>query len=393
MRGADESLQADLARLKARDLYRSRRVVAERGVGPVVLADGRRLIDFCSNDYLGLARDLRPAEAMSRAVRTWGTGATSAHLVTGHTAVHHALEDDLARFTGRERALLFSTGYMANLGVVAALAGRHDLIVEDRLNHASLIDAARLAGAVTRRFSHADPEAAARRLEVGRGRRRLIVTDGVFSMDGDMAPLRQLADVAQRHGAWLVVDDAHGLGVLGDSGRGSLEACGVAPEEAPVLVGTLGKAFGTFGAFVAGSASLVETLIQRARTYIYTTAPPPPVAAASRRCLEIAIAEPWRRARVHSLIHRFRAGAASLGIRLAESLSPIQPILIGDPAAALEASDDLFRQGMWVVAIRPPTVPKGSARLRVTLSAAHRDEDVDDLLEALSRTAIPGCER
>jgi len=389
MRERDRTLQADLSALEARDLYRRRRVVSARGPAPRVVADGHELVDFCSNDYLGLGRDPRVARTMAAAAVDWGAGATSAHLVTGHTAAHHSLEEDLARFTGRERALLFSTGYMANLGAVTALAGRHDLIVEDRLNHASLIDAARLAGAKVLRYRHSDAESAARRLSDNQGRRRLLLTDGVFSMDGDLAPLPDLAKAAASHGAWLVVDDAHGLGVLGDSGGGSLEAAGLGQNEVPVLVGTLGKAFGTFGAFVAGSAALVETLVQKARTYIYTTAPPPAVAQATRTALSIALDESWRRERLAGLVARFRAGAASLGIPLANSLTPIQPVIVGESAAALTASEDLFRQGFWVAAIRPPTVPVNSARLRITLSAAHRDGDVDALLEALSYSRIP----
>lgn len=384
MRVPEEALRKDLATLAARDLYRKRRVVAARHPAARVLVDERRLIDFCSNDYLGLARDERLADSMRSAALAWGTGATSAHLVTGHTTIHHQLEERLAAFTGRERALLFSTGYMANLGVVTALAGRHDLIVEDKLNHASLIDAARLTGATTRRYRHADAEAAAQRLADHHGRRRLIVTDGVFSMDGDLAPLQQLTAVARTHGAWLMVDDAHGLGVLGRGGRGSLEAAGLGPADAPVLVGTLGKAFGTFGAFVAGTQTLIETLIQRARTYVFTTAPPPAVAAATLKALEISVAEPGRRTRLENLIKRFRSGAGRLGIDLAPSASPIQPILLGDAGEALRVSDELFERGFWVTAIRPPTVPVGSSRLRVTLSAIHEESDVDKLLDALS---------
>jgi 8-amino-7-oxononanoate synthase len=389
MRERERPLQVELSAFEARDLYRRRRVVSERGSTPRVVVDGHHLVDFCSNDYLGLGRDPRIARAMARAATAWGPGATSAHLVTGHTAAHHGLEEDLAIFTGRERALLFSTGYMANLGVVSALAGRHDLIVEDRLNHASLVDAARLAGARVRRYRHGDVGSAETRLEKHGGRRRLLLTDGVFSMDGDLAPLRALVGATARHDAWLVVDDAHGLGVLGESGGGSLDAAGLGQEEVPVLVGTLGKAFGTFGAFVAGSAALVETLVQKARTYIYTTAPPPAVAEATRMSLAIARDESWRRQKLAGLVARFRAGAERLGIPLSDSRTPIQPIVVGEAAAALAVSEDLFRQGFWVTAIRPPTVPVNSARLRVTLCALHREEDVDDLLDALSHSRIP----
>jgi len=382
---ATESLHAELARLEAAHLYRRRRVTARHGaLAPAeLLVDGRRCLAFCSNDYLGLARDPRVARAMAAGAMAWGAGSGAAHLVSGHTSEHHALEEELAEFTGFPRALLFSTGYMANLGLVCALAGRGDLVAEDRLNHASLLDASRLSGARVRRYAHADPGAAARRLANGPGR-RFIVTDGVFSMDGDIAPLAALAEVAAGSGAALLVDDAHGLGVIGRDGRGSLDAAGLAPEAAGALVGTLGKAFGTFGAFVAGSETVVETMIQRARSYIYTTAPPPAVAAATRRALRLAREEGWRRERLAMLVDRFRSGAAGLGLRLAPSATPIQPVIAGDAWAALAAAEQLFDKGLWVSAIRPPTVPAGTARLRITFTAAHCDADVDRLLEGLA---------
>jgi 8-amino-7-oxononanoate synthase len=380
-----EGLAAELERLESAGLYRRRRIVAHgEGLAPAeLMVDGRRCLAFCSNDYLGLARDPRVARAMAEAAARWGAGSGAAHLVTGHTAEHHALEEALAEFTGFERALHFSTGYMANLGLVCALAGRGDLVVEDRLNHASLLDASRLSGATVRRYAHADPAAAARRLAAPAGR-RLIVTDAVFSMDGDAAPLAALAALARATGAWLLADDAHGLGVVGTGGRGSLSAAGLGPGDVTALVGTLGKAFGTFGAFVAGSAALVETLIQRARSYIYNTATPPAVAAAARAALAIAREESWRRARLEALVSRFRAGAALLGLRLAPSTTPIQPVFAGEARAALAAAEALYRVGLWATPIRPPTVPAGSARLRVTFSAAHSPSDVDRLLEALA---------
>jgi 8-amino-7-oxononanoate synthase len=382
---ATERLDAELERLRAAGLYRQRRIVGPHaGLGPAELrVDGRRCLAFCSNDYLGLARDPRVAAALAAAAATWGAGSGAAHLVTGHTAEHHALEEELAEFTGFARTLLFSTGYMANLGLVCALAGRGDRVAEDRLNHASLIDASRLSGATVRRFAHADPDAAARRLEGASGN-RFIVTDGVFSMDGDAAPLAALARVAAAAGADLLVDDAHGLGVVGEGGRGSLSAAGLAPASVGALVGTLGKAFGTFGAFVAGSEALVETLIQRARSYIYTTAPPPAVAAATRAALAIVREEDWRRAHLRALIARFRAGAEALGLRLGPSATPIQPVIAGAAPAALAAAEALLAAGLWVTPIRPPTVPAGSARLRITFSALHRESDVDRLLEALA---------
>lgn len=373
-----------IARLRAASLYRSRRVVEPGATLPLARVGGRELVVFCSNDYLGLAADPRVTAALVRAASVWGTGAGAAHLVTGHTREHHALEESLADFTGRERALLFSTGYMANLGVVSALAGRGDLVAEDRRNHASLIDAARLSGARVRRYTHGDARAAGRRLGSGPQGRRLLVTDGVFSMDGDLAPLNALAAEAGRYGAWLMVDDAHGLGVLGPEGRGSVAAAGLDAGEVPVLVGTFGKALGTFGAFVAGSADLVEMLVQKARTWIYTTAPPPALAAATRAALEIAREEGWRRRHLEALIVRFRAGAAALGLPLSPSPSPIQPVVLGHPRRALALADGLAERGYWVGAIRPPTVPAGSARLRVTLSAAHSPEQVDGLLVALA---------
>jgi 8-amino-7-oxononanoate synthase len=380
-----ETLGAGLERLESAGLYRRRRIVTRAPrLGPAeLLVDGRRCLAFCSNDYLGLAQDPRIAQGLAAGALRWGTGSGAAHLVTGHTAEHQALEEELAEFTGYPRTLLFSTGYMANLGLVCALAGRGDLVVEDRLNHASLIDASRLSGATVRRYAHADPAAAARRLDAPSGR-KFIVTDGVFSMDGDLAPLAALARSAGIVGADLLVDDAHGIGVLGPRGRGSLAAAGLGPETTGALVGTLGKAFGTFGAFVAGSEELVEMLIQRARSYVYTTAPPPALAAATRVALGIVQEEEWRREHLTSLVRQFRAGATALGLRLAPSTTPIQPVLAGEASTAVAAAEALFGAGLWVIPIRPPTVPAGSARLRVTFSAIHQEADVDRLLAALA---------
>jgi len=387
MKRAAPALEAELARLARLQLRRQRRTVAARAADSrlVVLAGGRELIDFASNDYLGLARHPALAAAMGACAARDGAGSGAAHLVSGHNAEHARLEEELAAFTRRERALLFSTGYMANLAVLAALAGRGERVLLDKLCHASLIDGARLSGARLLRYPHADAAAAARRLGESPAP-VLIATDGVFSMDGDLAPLPELARAAAAQGAWLVVDDAHGLGVLGASGRGTLEHFGMGPAEVPVLVGTIGKAFGTFGAFVAGRHDLIEFLIQKARTYIYTTALPPPVAAATRRALELAQRD-GRRERLGSLIARFRAHAAALELPLAGGeLTPIQPVLFGSAAAALAAQQQLEERGFWVVAIRPPTVPPGSARLRVTLSAAHTEAQIDALIEALART-------
>ncbi|MDX1657035.1 MAG: 8-amino-7-oxononanoate synthase [Candidatus Competibacteraceae bacterium] len=377
-----KDLTAELARLRDRDLYRSRRVL-DAPQGPLVRIDGRDYLAFCSNDYLGLAADPRPAAAFRLAAERYGVGAGAAHLVNGHSREHHALEEELADFTGRPRALLFSTGYMANLGVMAALCGRGDTVLEDRLNHASLLDGGLLSGARLLRYAHADPQSLAARLEQAAGE-VLVATDGVFSMDGDLAPLGELASLARKHGAWLLVDDAHGLGVLGREGRGSLEQLALDVEQVPILMGTLGKALGTGGAFVAGSQALIEYLIQKARTYIFTTAAPPALAAATRVSLGIARQEGWRRDKLAALVSRFRTGAAQLGLKLLESSTPIQPLVVGQPARAVSLSRALEARGILVTAIRPPTVPQGTARLRFTFSAAHSEQQVDRLLEALA---------
>jgi 8-amino-7-oxononanoate synthase len=354
--------------------------------------DGREVLVFCSNDYLGLAQDPRIAQAFARAASDYGVGSGASHLVTGHHREHQALEEALAEFTARPRALLFSTGYMANLGVACALASRGDSVLEDRLNHASLLDAGLLSGARFSRFPHADAGGLRRRLEACEGSRALVLTDGVFSMDGDLAPLPALAAACAKQRATLVVDDAHGLGVLGASGRGALEHFGLQPGDVPMLVGTFGKAFGTFGAFAAGGEDLIELLIQRSRTYIYTTALPPAVAAATRAALSIVQSEPWRRERVLAHAARFRQLARQAGLPLGESPTPIQPVLLGQPGTATAASEALAGRGFLVAAIRPPTVPAGSSRLRVTLSAAHEEQDVERLVEALA-AVLGGQER
>ncbi len=383
-------LEQELQRRQAEHLYRHRRVV-DSAQGAEIVVDGRRLLSFCSNDYLGLANHSGIIAAAQSALAEYGMGAGAAHLVTGHMAPHHALEEELAAFTGYPRALLFSTGYMANLGAVSALYGAGDAVFEDRLNHASLLDAALLSRARLQRFAHADTGALAERLTDSRAGRKLIVTDGVFSMDGDIAPLRALADAAGTHDAWLMVDDAHGLGVIGEQGRGSMEVCGLTPAEVPLLVGTLGKGFGTFGAFVAASETVIETLIQQARPYIYTTALPPAVAAATRASLRIVQSAEGgeRRAHLAMLIERLRHGAAQLGLPLMASPTAIQPLLVGDSASALQISEALLAEDILISAIRPPTVPEGTARLRITLSAAHTAVQVDTLLHALERVALP----
>jgi 8-amino-7-oxononanoate synthase len=375
-------LQAELARLERLHLYRRHRLL-ESPQGPEVVVEGRTLLSFCSNDYLGLAADGRLVEALCRGARRWGCGAGAAHLVTGHSEVHAELERALARFTGRQRALLFSSGYLANLALLTTLSGRGDTLVLDRLDHASLIDGARLSGARLRRFRHNDAAHARRLLAEAKGE-RLVAVDGVFSMDGDLAPLPALAAACAEQDAWRVVDDAHGLGVLGESGRGSLEHWRLGEAEVPVLMGTLGKAFGTAGAFVAGSEPLIETLIQRARTYIFTTAAPPALAEATLASLEIVEREGWRRRRLNKLVTRFREGARVLGLPLADSETPIQPLLAGSAERAVRWSRHLEEQGILVTPIRPPTVPEGTARLRITFTAAHEEHHLERLLSALA---------
>jgi 8-amino-7-oxononanoate synthase len=373
----------DIAR---QGLYRSRRVIASPQSINLDI-DGRNVVNFCSNDYLGLANHSGVVNAFKAGVDRYGVGSGSAHLVCGHSAAHHALEEELAAFTGRDRALLFSTGYMANIGVISALLGRGDAVFEDRLNHASLLDGGLLSGARFKRYAHADVVDLGANLDKAQGN-KLIVTDGVFSMDGDFAPMDELAVTAKNHNAWLMVDDAHGLGVIGEQGGGILEYFGLSQQDVPVLMGTLGKGLGTFGAFVAGSDLLIETLIQKARTYIYTTAMPAAVAEATRVSLKIAIEENWRRDKLKQLSERFRLGAEQLGLQVMPSASAIQPILIGDSQSAVDISNALLDAGFLVSAIRPPTVPQGSARLRVTFSALHQEQHVDRLLDALARIIV-----
>ncbi|HEU4669310.1 MAG TPA: 8-amino-7-oxononanoate synthase [Dyella sp.] len=367
-------------------LLRRMRTV-DHAEGPWLEVDGRRLLGFCSNDYLGLAQHPRLIAAFKRVADDEGVGSTAAHLVCGHRREHALLEEALAEWTGRERALLFSTGYAANLGVQQALLGGVDgaVCVQDRLNHASLIDGSRLAGAELKRYPHADASGAARQLASRADAPALLATDGVFSMDGDVAPLRELATLAAREGATLMVDDAHGLGVLGTRGAGSVVAAGLGAAEVPVLMATLGKALGCAGAFVAGSAALIEGLTQFARAQVYSTAMPPALAAAARVAVTLAREEDWRRGKLADLIAHFRRGAGELGLPLMASATPIQPLLLGDAEAALAAALALEAQGLLVTAIRPPTVPTGQARLRITLSAAHEEADVDRLLAALER--------
>ncbi|MDT8383548.1 MAG: 8-amino-7-oxononanoate synthase [Gammaproteobacteria bacterium] len=384
----DATLSPALQQRREQSLYRQRCIVD--GPQAVCLSlGGQSVINFCSNDYLGLANHPQLRAALTRGAEQYGVGSGASHLINGHSHAHHALEEELAEFVGRPRALLFSTGYMANLGVITSLVGKGDVILEDRINHASLIDGGLLSGARLQRYLHADSASLDTHLQKiaikNSAGRRLIATDGVFSMDGDLAPLPALAGAAQQHDAWLMVDDAHGLGVIGRQGRGTVDHFGLAQSQVPVLMGTLGKAFGTFGAFVAGSEALIETLIQQARSYIYTTALPPAIAEATRTSLELVRTGDDRREQLDALISQFRRGAEQLGLPLMASSTPIQPLLIGDSAQAVALSDALLEQHQIMVsAIRPPTVPDGSARLRITLCAGHTPAQIEQLLSALS---------
>ena len=375
-------LADELKDLEAAGLRRCRRVL-ESSQGARIVVDGREFLSFCSNDYLGLASHPALIGAAQSAAARYGVGAGASHLVSGHSVLHHELEAALAAFTGLPAALLFSTGYMANLGIVTALAGRDDEIFADKLNHASLNDAVLLSRAKFTRYPHLDFAALEKRLAASRAKRKLVLTDALFSMDGDIAPVPELLALCERHDALLVLDDAHGFGVLGASGRGILEHFGIASERI-VYMATLGKAAGVFGAFVAGPVELTDYLVQRARSYIYTTATPPLLSAALSASLQLIEKEAWRRDRLRELITALRQGLKLRRWRLMDSTTPIQPVIIGANQETLAVSEALRERGIWVPAIRPPTVPKGEARLRISLSAAHGIEDVAHLAAVLN---------
>lgn len=383
-------LQKQLQQRREQHLYRQRRLVLGPQ-GPWLELEQGRTLNFCSNDYLGLANHPEVVKALQRGADIYGSGSGASHLICGHTRAHHQLELELAQFTGRSRALLFSTGYMANLGAICALTDKEDVVFQDKLNHASLIDAGRLSDAKLQRYPHRDTQALERLLlKTSSTGDKLIATDGVFSMDGHTAPLPQLVQLAQQHQAWLMVDDAHGLGVCGTHGKGSCD--GYSEAQIPIFMGTLGKSLGSFGAFIAGSEELIETLIQTSRSYTYTTAMPAAVAEATRAALRLSISDDWRREKLQSLVLRFRSGAQQLGFELTDSHTPIQALIVGDNARAMQLSEALMQQNIWISAIRPPTVPKGSARLRITFSAAHEEQHVEQLLAALE-TAMSGLSK
>ena len=378
-----QRLQERLRQRQQQSLFRNR-LTLDSAQGPEVRLGDATLLCFCSNDYLGLANHPDLVQSLQSAAGRYGVGSGASHLVVGHSTPHHELESAIAEFTGRERALLFSSGYMANLGVLTALLAKGDLVLEDRLNHASLLDGGLLSGARLQRFQHNDLTELRRRLDARPDTAAgLVAVDGVFSMDGDSAPLAELSELCRQQKALLLVDDAHGFGVLGERGAGSVEAAGLDSSQAPLLMGTLGKALGCAGAFVAADQTLIEGLIQFARSYIYTTALPPALAAASLTALRLLREEGWRRQHLRVLIERFRRGAQTLGLNLANSHSAIQPVMVGEAGAATRLSEALRLRGVLVSAIRPPAVPRGTARLRITLSAAHTEAQVDRLLDAL----------
>jgi 8-amino-7-oxononanoate synthase len=410
-----DQIQPALAELDSLGLRR-RRWVLDGPQGVRVTVDGRDYLSFSSNDYLGLANHPEIAAAARSAAERFGVGAGAAHLLTGHHRLHHDLEMELATFVRLPSALLFSTGYMASLGVIPALLDRHGEVFEDRLNHASLVDGAVLSRAKLTRYPHLDLDWLDRKLGESAARTKLIATDTVFSMDGDLAPLPELLELAEKHDAWLYADDAHGFGVLGDKGQGALahfslplrgrvgerepgldnQPCSLSPSPPPggegscprlIYLATLGKAAGVAGAFVAGSEALIEWLVNRARTYIFTTAQPPLLAAATSASLKLIAEETWRRDRLGELIARLKTGAAGLPWPLMVSDTPIQPLLVGGNLEALRLADGLRERGILIPAIRPPTVPQGEARLRISLSAAHTLDDVEALLAALRELA------
>ncbi|MEW5057900.1 MAG: 8-amino-7-oxononanoate synthase [Cycloclasticus sp.] len=380
-------LSAQLDGIKQQQLYRSRQVI-EGPQGAKVTIDGLPYDNFSSNDYLGLANHPKVAAAFKRAVDDYGVGSGSAHLICGHSHQHHALEEELAAFTGRERALVFATGYMANLGVIAGLLSKGDEVLQDKLNHASLIDGGLISGARFRRYPHGNLTRLEQLLEQSRVEKKLIVSDGVFSMDGDQADLKGLVSLADKSASMLMIDDAHGLGVMGETGAGIVQQQGLNQQQVPILMATLGKSLGTAGAFIAGSEDLIELLIQRARSYIYSTAMPAAIMAATRVSLQLCQQESWRREKLASLIGRFRDGAEQLGLQLMSSDTPIQPVILGSNEAVMSVSKYLKENKILVGAIRHPTVPKNTERLRITLSASHSEAQVDRLLQVLEGASV-----
>ncbi|MFK5984383.1 MAG: 8-amino-7-oxononanoate synthase [Pseudomonadota bacterium] len=365
--------------------YRQRKIV-ETAQDVVIKMNGKKYLNFCSNDYLGLANHPRLIKRQKQALDTYGCGSGASHLVCGHSSAHHALEEDLADFMGTESVLLFSSGYMANLGILNSILTRHDAVFEDRLNHASLIDAGLFTHAKMKRYAHVDMAVLEQQLQVSKSPNKLIISDAVFSMDGNIAPIADLIQLSEKNSAGLMLDDAHGFGVLGEQGRGSIEHFNLKTEQVDIYMATLGKAMGVSGAFVAGNKVLIETLIQFSRTYTYTTAMPAVLAETLRESLLLLQQESWRRDKLKQLIAYFKSSAAQLGICLSDSPTAIQPIMIGDNQTTINLAKDLMQQGIYVAAIRPPSVPEDTARLRITLSANHQQYDIDRLLSTLKKS-------
>lgn len=372
-------LPKKLQKLKKDKSFRIRKQL-QSPQGPIVFVDGEQKIAFCSNDYLALANHPKIIAAFVDAAKKYGVGSGASHLVCGHHQEHQMLEEALARFVGRDRALLFSNGYMANMGAINALTDADTHIFCDQLNHASLMDGAFISRGFHRRFHHNDMAHLNELLSASTAKNKLIAVDSVFSMDGDIAPIKKLTELAKIHKATLMVDDAHGFGCLGQSGKGVVEHFDCDQNELPVLMATLGKACGSAGAFIAGEQNLVETLIQFSRTYIYTTALPPANAAASRMALEVIQQEPWRRDNLNKIIHYFSMTAEKLKLPIMPSVTAIQPMLLGDNNRVMAVAQRLYEKGFWLGAIRPPTVPEGEGRLRISLNAEHSEQQVDDLL-------------
>jgi 8-amino-7-oxononanoate synthase len=381
-----DAIKANIELITQNGLKRVRRA-HDTPQGPVIRLNNKNLTNFCSNDYLGLANHPALIKAMKQGVDQYGVGSGASQLICGYTAAHEKLEEKVSDFTGRQRTILFSSGYLANLAIVNTLLDRADMVLGDRLNHASMIDAARISRAVFKRYRHVDVVSLANLLKVDGNGKKLVMTDGVFSMDGDIAPLPDLSRVCAKMNAWLVVDDAHGFGVLGENGGGTVQQFGLTTNDVSLLMATFGKALGTAGAFIAGDEEVIEQFIQSARTLIYSTALPPALAFATVRALELVYEEKWRGEHLNALINRFKNGAKELELPVINSDTAIQPLLIGTAEKAVKASRQLFEKGLNVVAIRPPTVPNGTSRLRITLTAAHSEEQVDQLLDALCTLA------
>ncbi len=352
-----------------------------------VLLQGQWLHNFCSNDYLGLANDEELKAHTQLALQQYGVGAGSAALVCGHHREHQALQEELADWLGVQSVLLFGSGYMANMGVLTALLGKSDAVFQDRLNHASLLDGGLASDARQQRYTHVDSKDLRRRLLSSTARRTMVVSDSVFSMDGDVAPVAELVSLCAEHSALLLLDEAHAFGVIGAGGRGSVSAAGLPDDAVPLRVGTLGKAFGGYGAFVAGPQALIEMIQQLARPAIYTTALPPAWAAAMRKSLQLVQTQDWRRQHLTELVQLLRQGLQQQGWQLMPSHTPIQPVLVGSAERALALAATLRQRGFLVSAIRPPTVPVGTARLRITLSAGHDVVAVNALLAVMAELA------